>query len=476
MKQPDSAQPTQITVSTLLFLMTFTLSSVNIALPAIGKEIKMDSAAMSWMATSFLLSSAILLLPAGKWADMHGRKSVMICGGVVFTAASFLLALADSSAILICLRALQGVGAGMVWATSSAILVAAFPIEQRGMALGVNSAAVFLGYTAGPLLGGWLTQQLGWRSIFLANVPVAIIITLYGIRVLKTDQGRRGADQTFDLGGAVLSGGALIALIYGVGLLPDFSGVLVALVGVAGMGMFVRRETRNGNPLFDVTLFKRNRIFTLCNFVVLANFSATFGISYLMSLYLQYIKGMSAQEAGLLLITNPLAQAVASPVAGWISDRLQPRWVSAAGFVVAVSCLLGLSQLGPQTPLPYIIIDLAALGLALATVLAPNSNASMSSVDPSLFGVASATSGVVRVVGQMSSMAIAMVVFALFLGRASFRPENYPLLLQSIQVSFIIFGLLSLSGLGATLVTPNLPRHRQVTEIVKEVSSNLDVS
>jgi MFS family permease len=130
LKSAGSGHPTQITVSTMFLLMTFTLSSVNVALPAIGKEFRMDSVYMSWMATAFLLSSAILLLPSGRWADMHGKKRVFLCGGVVFAVASFLLAFASSPVVLIAVRAVQGIGAGMVWATGSAILVAAFPLEK----------------------------------------------------------------------------------------------------------------------------------------------------------------------------------------------------------------------------------------------------------------------------------------------------------------------------------------------------------
>jgi EmrB/QacA subfamily drug resistance transporter len=434
----------------------------------------MDSVSMSWMATAFLLSSAILLLPSGRWADLHGKKHVFLWGGVVFAAASFLLALASSSIILIGLRAVQGFGAGMVWATATAILVAAFPVEQRGMVLGINSAAIFLGYTAGPFLGGLLTQHLGWRSIFLAIVPVATLITLYGIRKLA-DEPVRAGDQRFDIEGSIILGIALIALIYGFGLLPAFSGVWLALIGVAGLVAFGLWETRRVSPLFDVTILKRNRIFALGNFAVLTNFSATFGISYLMSLYLQYIQGLSAQEAGLLMIANPLMQAVSSPVAGWLSDRVQPRLVSAAGLVLAAACLFGLSQLSPETPLPWIIVDLALLGFTLAMVLTPNANAVMTSVDKSLYGIASAVSGMVRVVGQMSSMAIAMVVFGIFLGRVAIAPQNYSQLLQSTRVAFVIFGLLCVCGFWAMMAMPNLPRRRAATRVAPEAPGNLDL-
>ncbi len=474
MKQAGSGQPTQITVSTLLLLITFTLSSVNVALPAIGKEFRMDSLSMSWMATSFLLSSAILLLPSGRWADMHGKKRVFLWGGVVFAVASFLLAFASSPVVLIAVRAVQGFGAGMVWATATAILVAAFPVEQRGIVLGINSSAVFLGYTVGPFLGGLLTQHLGWRSIFLIIVPVAATIILYGARKLA-DEPTQAGDQRFDIGGSLMLGVALIALIYGFGLLPAFSGVWLALIGVAGLGAFGLWETRHASPLFDVTILKRNRIFALGNFAVLTNFSATFGISYLMSLYLQYIQGLSAQEAGLLMITNPLVQAVSSPVAGWLSDRVQPRLVSAAGLVLAALCLFGLSQLSPETPLPWIIVELALLGFALAMVLTPNANAVMTSVDRSLYGVASAVSGMVRVVGQMSSMAIAMVVFGIFLGRVTIAPQNYSQLLQSTRVAFVIFGLLCVCGFGAMMAMPNLPRRREATQVTPEAPGSPDL-
>ena len=158
------------------FLTPFMVSSINIALPAIGSEFQMSAVLMSWVPTSYILAAAMFLVPFGRLADIHGRKRVFAYGMWIFTLSSLALAFSPSAAVLITLRVLQGFGSAMIFGTGMAILTSVFPAAERGRVLGINVAAVYLGLSLGPVFGGFLTHQFGWRSIFLVNVPLGLFV------------------------------------------------------------------------------------------------------------------------------------------------------------------------------------------------------------------------------------------------------------------------------------------------------------
>ena len=180
MKKPEKAKggrPVLIVTTIGSFLMPFALSAVNVALPSIGRELNMHAVSLSWVALAFTLSAGMCLVPFGKLADRWGQTRMFIAGNWVFTIASFFLTIAVSPLMLIAFRAVQGIGAAMLFGTVLAILVAAYPIEERGRVLGINVASVYLGLSFGPFIGGVLTQNFGWRSVFFLNVPFGLINT-----------------------------------------------------------------------------------------------------------------------------------------------------------------------------------------------------------------------------------------------------------------------------------------------------------
>ena len=442
---------TVLLVSTLSSLLVpFISSSINIALPAITDELGMSAVVMGWIPTAFLLSAAVFLVPLGKVADTYGRKRLFLYGMVTLTVSSLLAAMAGSAWMLIMSRVIQGIGAAMIFGTSIAILTSVYPEGERGFALGITIAAVYIGLSLGPFFGGFLTEHVGWRSIFVVNIPVCLLVIGVTLFRLKGEwaEGRKGS---YDFGGAFIYGLTLVAIMYGFSLLPSPYGLLSILAGICGGIVFVRWEARVPDPLLNIDLFQKNRVFLFSNLAAFVNYSATFAVAFLLSLYLQYIKGMSAQTAGIILVTQPAVQALFSPLAGRLSDRVEPRVVASAGMVVTVIGLFVCSLFTYHTPLPLIVGALAVLGFGFALFSSPNTNAIMGSVNRRFYGIASGMVATMRLMGQMLSMGVTVLVFALYLGSAQISEQHYPLFLKSAQTIFICFACLCLIGVAASL-------------------------
>jgi EmrB/QacA subfamily drug resistance transporter len=326
------------------FMGPFMISAVNVALPAIQADLRMNAVQLSWIATSYLLAVAVVLLPAGTIADIHGRKKVFTAGLITYTLASTAAAFAGSATWLLVFRAMQGIGAGMFITTGMAILTSIFPPHKRGRAIGIYVAAVYVGLSVGPFAGGILTQQYGWRSVFLIMLPLgagSIAIT----RAFLKGEWADHRSRKLDVPGSLMYTVAILSLIYGATTLPAVSGCVLVAIGLAGLVLFFRQQIRTPHPLFDVSLFIENRTFTYSSLAALLNYSATFAVTFLLSLYLQYIKGMPPQNAGMLLMAQPVVMAIFSPVAGRLSDRIEPRLLASAGMAITVAGMLVFTQL-----------------------------------------------------------------------------------------------------------------------------------
>jgi EmrB/QacA subfamily drug resistance transporter len=460
MNKPNKAKggrPVLIVTTIGSFLMPVALSAVNVALPSIGKDLAMVAISLSWIALAFTLSAGMFLVPFGKLADTWGQTKIFIAGNWVFTIASFFLTISPSPWMLIAFRAMQGLGAAMLFGTVLAILVAAYPLEERGKVLGINVASVYLGLSFGPFIGGVLTQNIGWRSVFFLNVPLGLANTLLSMWKLPRDpdHGEQKGGH-FDLLGSFIYCAMLFSLLYGFSLLPDTVAMVFVGGGVVGIAIFVWWEGRVGQPVLDINLFMRNRGFTLSNMAALINYAATFAVAFLLSFYLQHIKGLSPQNAGLVLVCQPVVQAILSPVAGRLSDRVEPRILASLGMGTTALCLFILASFGTTTSLTAVVLTLGLLGVGFAFFSSPNMNAIMSSVEDKFHGVASSMVATVRLLGQMFSMGIAMLTFAIFMGQMEISPPLYPSLLKAIKTAFTIFGLLCIVGAFTSSVRGNL--------------------
>jgi EmrB/QacA subfamily drug resistance transporter len=440
------------------FITPFDLSGVNIALPRIGAEFAMDAVALSWVPTAYLLASAVFLVPFGRIADIYGRKKIFVAGLSIFTLSSLLMAFSISPLMIILLRIIQGMGSALIFGTAVAILTSSTPARKRGRALGIYTTSVYLGLTLGPFLGGFMTQHLGWRSIFLVNVPLGAFTIALILWKLKGEWAESKGEQ-FDSMGTLLYAVTLVTLIYGLSELPSVSGGGLILAAVIMLGTFLWWETGRKNPLLDLHLFRENRVFAFSNLAALINYGATYSITFFLSLYLQYIRGFSPEQAGLILVIQPMIMAFLSSSAGRLSDRVDPGRVASAGMALNALGLFMLSFLETDTSLPLLIVALVILGFGFALFASPNTNAIMGSVTPRSYGVASGTLGTMRLVGQMLSMGIAIMIFALIIGRVEITPVYYPAFLSSVKIGFLLFAIICFLGIYPSLARGKSPLH-----------------
>ena len=432
------------------FLTAFMGSSTNIALPTIGREFAMDAVLLSWVAMAYTLAAAMFLLPFGRLGDILGRKRIFTYGVSGYVIASLLVGFSISGAMLIVSRFLQGTCAAMMFGTSTAMLTSAYPPGERGRVLGINTAAVYIGLSVGPFIGGLMTQALGWRSIFLVGAVLGLFVVGLVITRVKAEWADARGEH-FDARGAIIYGIAIVSFIYGMSRLPRLEGAGLIALGL-GMGVvFVRWESDTRQPLLNMDLFRHNRVFAFSNLAALINYSATAAVGFLLSLYLQYIKALSPQQAGLVLIAQPIVQATFSPLAGRLSDRMESRVVSSAGMGLTTVGLALLIFLTADTPFWYILLSLILLGFGFALFSSPNTNAVMGAVDRKLLGVASATVGTMRTIGMMLSLGIATLIFALVIGRVQITPEYYAAFLISVKLAFTIFTAACFGGIFASL-------------------------
>ena len=431
------------------FLTPFTSSSVNIALPSIGRELSLDAVEISWVATAYLLAAAIFLVPLGRVADIHGRKRVFTIGIAIDAVASILGATSRSGFGLIIFRAMQGLGGAMIFGTGVAILTSVFPAKERGRALGISTAAVYAGLSVGPLVGGVLTEHLGWRSIFLLNAFIGLIIIAAVFWKLGGEWAEAKGEK-IDYVGSIIYSLALITVMVGFSELPKISGVWLILFGIIGVAAFIRWEFRQDYPVLNIGFFRNNRVFAFSNLAALINYSATFAVAFLLSLYLQHIKKLTPEYAGLILIAQPVMMALCSPMAGSLSDRAEPRVISSAGMALTTAGLVMLTFLDNASGLPYVFASLIVLGIGFGLFSSPNTNAVMSSVERKSYGVASGMLGTMRLLGQTFSLGMALLLFALFIGRVQITPQYYPAFLKSMRIAFVISSVLCFAGIFAS--------------------------
>lgn len=443
------------------FITPFLASSVNVALPTINSDFHIaDQALLGWIVTGFLLSAAIFVVPFGRIADMRGRKRMFVTGLLVIVVSSFLCSISVSELMLIASRAVEGLGSAMIFGTGIAILTSAFPARERGRVLGINVAIVYLGSSSGPFLGGIITEHAGWRFIYAGVMIYALLAALLAQRMIR-EEWHCQETGGFDIVGTLLYAGTLFSLIYGLSLIPDAAGGYLLVLAALLLAVFLRWELAAPNPVVKVGVFRHNTVFLFSNLAALINYSATFAVAYLLSLYLQYLKGFDPQTAGLILVAQPIVQAVFSPLAGRLSDRMEPRIVATAGMGLCAMGLAIFAFLTPQTSLAAILASLMLLGLGFALFSSPNTNAIMSAVDPCNYGLASGMVSTMRLIGQMMSLGVAMLTFSVIMGHVEISPGQLDALMISIKVAFGIFAGLCLMGMIFSLARGNLQRNER---------------
>ena len=426
-------------------------SAVNIALPVISKEFMLNAVQMSWVTMAFLLASAVFLVPFGKIADTVGRKKIFLFGNMFFLLATVLCAFSGSGEGLIFSRFLQGVGSAMMYSSAMAMVISAFPPQERGMAIGLNVSAVYVGLSAAPIIGGFLTEELGWRSLFYLNASVSILIIFAIILKIKAEWIETKGEK-FDWIGTLVYMPSIAALMYGFSKLPDTGAIIISAAGILGLVLFVLVEFKVSFPVLNMKLFFENKVFASSNLSAFINYAATFAVSFVLSLYLQYAKHMTPKQAGMVLVTQPVLMALVAVFSGRLSDKISPRWLASSGMAISVVGLAMLAFMEQDSSLKFIILALGILGFGFGLFSSPNTNMVMSSVDRKYYGIASATIGTMRATGMMFSMAIASLSIHLFIGAQKISDSNIGSFISSSRLIFLVFTILSIVGVFSSFV------------------------
>ena len=395
------------------FMSALDTSVVNMVLPNIGNYFHASLSAIEWTIMSYLLVISSLLLTYGRLGDMYGHKKIYITGFIIFMSGSLLCGLASSVLLLIIFRGIQAVGAGMQMAMGPAIVTDTVPPADRGKGLSIIAISVAVALTTGPVIGGFLTTALGWQSIFLINIPIGLIGIFLAQKTIP--QNRERQLQPFDFAGAALIFVTLVCILLPLSLMEHYglknpTILMLLLAGVLLLLAFVFWEKRARFPMFDMTLFQ-NRLFSMSNISALLNFMAQYTIILLIPFYLQKIRGLPPEQAGMLYLPMPFMMMIVAPVSGTLSDRMDSRYISSAGMGFMAFGMWLLSNLKADSPYFFMITGLIIVGLGIGLFQTPNNSAIMGSVPDSKRGIASGMLATMRNIGMVLGVAISGALF-----------------------------------------------------------------
>lgn len=448
MKQQDiSLTGTLLVITAVQFLTPFMFSAIGVALPTIGRDFHAGAVHLGLIEMVYILGVAILLLPMGRFADIHGRKRMFLAGAAMMTVATLALALAETVETLILFRFWQGLGAAMITSTSLAILTSVFPKEQRGRAMGFVVSGVYLGISAGPLLAGLMIEYLSWRWIFYTAIPIELAALGYALLRLKGEWAdSRG--EPFDWLGSAIYVPSLCALIVGVIELNRLAvAPWLAGCGLVGLLGFLAYESSIAHPILPVRMILAKPVFFYSNLATWLNYAASFGIMFFFSFYLQIIHGISPKSTGLILIVQPLLQACCAPIAGRLSDRHQPTHIATAGMVLCSAGLACAALLGPDSSFVAIAAVLVLMGLGFGFFSTPNTTAIMAAISPKEYAMAASLIATMRTTGMLTSMTLITLLLGLFIGNKPLSVATGPAFMTTMHVAMVIFALLSLVGI-----------------------------
>jgi EmrB/QacA subfamily drug resistance transporter len=442
-------------VSFGLFMIMLDNTVVNVALPSIQRDLQADLSELEWIVTGYALTFASLMLVGGKVADAYGRRLIFVVGIVVFTVASFLCGVADSSEMLIGARVLQGAGAALMNPATLSIIAATFPPRERGTAIGIWAGTSALALAIGPLVGGLITEHLDWSWIFFVNIPIGVlgIVASY----LFIDESRDETHTSLDLPGLVTSGVGLFALTYALIEANTYGWTSARIVGAFALAAvllvsFVVLERRRRDPMLPLDLF-RSGTYTGSNLVVLLVALAMFGVFFFVSLYMQNVLGYSAVQAGAAFLPMTILIILVAPIAGKTSDRVGSRGLMTVGMVLIAVQLVLFSRLGEDATFWNLLPALMLGGVGMALTMTPSAAAATRSVPVEKAGVGSAVLNSARQVGGTMGIAVIGAIMAAEAG----GEQTVEAFMRGFEVSLLVAAGIAVAGavVAFVLVRPH---------------------
>jgi len=400
------------------------------------------------LSTAFILTNAICLVPSSWFVGRVGYKKSYLIGSFIVAFACIFSIFAPNYPILLLFRVLAGMGVSLFMVTGLAIITRIFPKEKRGLVIGINTTMVYIGLTIGPFLGGLLTDAFGWKSLFIVMFPIIIVsgILVFIFQKIEFHE----PTSKFDLFGAFLYALATFLLMYGLSTITELWGAILAIIGFVVLIFFIIYEQRKEYPVLHVKLFIKNKRFARSSFAALLNYASAYGVVYMVSLYLQSVGEMTSTQAGLILLFQPLIQAIITPIAGKLSDHMDPKILVTLGMSLTVVGLVTLSCVGFFSTAVFWLITLSQIiiGTGSAFFAAPNTLAIMNSVSKDEYSVASGIVSVVRQYGMLISTAICMASISIFIGGTAFlEPSVYQGFTHAFQVAMLICAVLGIIGI-----------------------------
>ncbi len=426
-----------IAVCTGYLIAPMGMAAVNVAIPVLAEDLKASAIKVSWLPTLYILANVAFMLPFGKLADNYGRKRVYACGLFLNALSALMCAIGTDIDWILFWRFMQGAAGAMIFSTGVAIITSVTPAHKRGAALGVLAACVYIGLTLAPAVGGWLTELLGWRAVFYFQIPLMIGLLVF-MKFRLHGEWKNEHHSRFDWIGSAIFIIFACTLVYGLSKLPSLLGFTLLLVSLLSLVGFIVHQSRDRQPLIRVQMFRESRVFSLSLSTSFLMYGSNFAIIFLLSLYLQYIKGFSPAYAGQILLMQALCMAIIAPFAGKLADRFQPRIIATIGCSIVAVGFLFLIQISPDTTAFYIGGSLGLVGLGFGLFSTPNNSAIMGAVKEQEVGVASASMNLSRTIGNLVGMSLVNLMMHYYIGDANFGPESNAALMSTISLALLM--------------------------------------
>ncbi len=432
-----------ISIST--FCVSITMSAVNIAVPAIAQDFNANAILVGWVPTAFLLANAIFLIPAGRAADIYGRKKIFLMGMTVFCLSCLMACLAPNIEILLLTRLLQGFGGAFAFATGLAIIMSIFTSENRGTAIGISAGTLYFGLSCGPVVGGWFTEHFGWRVVFLFPLVLGTISLILILLKLKGEW-KNDHPGKVDYLGAIIFAISASCLYIGISSVPGMLATILLAIGAALMAVFIYQQTQCEFPLIHFKGIINNQMFARSLMGNVCIYWSNYPFIFLFSLYLQFIRDMSPAEAGQIMVLQPLTMAIVAPIAGRLSDQFEPRIIATCGCLIMTFAYTILQWLDTSTPMLIISMAMVVQGLGFGLFTTPNNNVALTSLDKTRYGIGTALLNFARVSGNMLGTAMVLLLVSLFIGKVEITPSQYPALSKVVSIALGVSFFMTLSG------------------------------